>query len=206
MSAPCLWALAKQDGVGSKSVETLIKIHLVSLDAFLKQKNGLSKEEIELIAEEIMGMYGGALNFADIHVIFRNAKIGKYGELYGNLSCMKIMKWFEEYFSERCNKAYEINLQKDIEKYKRPTNLEGDELLRRMGYVIGEDGRVCVDAHGNAMVDKKQVPKNTTKPTQSKPKSNTDKDAEYRAWKAQYIAQKMREAQGVSYTEINEQQ
>lgn len=123
--------------------------HLVELDAFLKQKKGLSKSEIILIADEVMEKYGGMLNFADIYVIFRKAKLGEYGELYESLSCAKVMKWFNDYADERMNIAYEMNKKKDRELYADiQSSTEKDQYgnLARIGYVINPDGSLTVSA------------------------------------------------------------
>ena len=141
--SPCLKQLARKVGCNQSMVETLLKMHIIALDAFLKQKNGLSRDEIELAAEEIMDTYGGTLTFADIHVVFRNAKLGRYGELYERLSCAKIISWFASYVSERQNMAYQLNLQNDRARYSG--NSTDDNTLYRLGYRLNADGRMVLD-------------------------------------------------------------
>lgn len=191
VNAPCLRALARQDGVNIRMVETLLKMHLVSLDAFLKQKNGLTVEEIELIAEEVMSNYGCALNFADIHVIFRNAKIGKYGELYNSLSCAKILKWFEEYFSDRCNRAYELNREADKLRYGNVVK-SGNDALKALGYAFDEDGRLMTNKDGSAVVDHTKLAENNAKRKAEEERiakakqKQVNKDNDYLRWKLDY--------------------
>ena len=174
INLPCLRQLAKQDGVNQNMVVTLLKIHLVALDAFLKQKNGLSQDEVELIAEEVMQKYGGMLNFADIHVIFRNAKLGRYGELFNQLSCAKVMKWFDDYSDERCNKAYQKNLNADKAMYGVSGGKDRKQVLESLGYKICEDGAIVVDNKKVALMNSKRQP-------QPQPK----KDDEYEKIKVQ---------------------
>lgn len=159
----CLLALAREQGCNRSIVEALFKLHLISLDSFLRQKDGLTPDQIEFIAEEVMSSYGGMLNFADIHVIFRNAKLGKYGELYNQLSAVKIMRWFSEYADQRCNMAYQINLQKDREAYSGNKTPSAEEALRNLGYKIGEDGKIMTDEQGKILFDKKVIENNDKK-------------------------------------------
>lgn len=120
-STPHLLALARERGCGREAVESLLKLHIFALDKFLKQKSGLTHEEIDLAAEEIISRYGGMLTFADIHVVFRNAKLGKYGELYNQLTCAKVIKWFDEYAGERMDKAEAMNRNADMQTYGPPS-------------------------------------------------------------------------------------
>lgn len=169
------------EGCNQQSVEVLLKMHLVALDKFLKPKNGLSREEVELVTEEVFSKYGGMVSFADIHVVFRNAKLGKYGELYNNLSCGKIMKWFDDYVEERCEVAYEMNRQVDREKYGHSANRDGRTVLHNMGYRIGEDGRICIDKNVVAANNAKW--KAEQERVKAEQKSKCDADNEYMRWK-----------------------
>lgn len=58
-----------------------------------------------------------SLNIADINLIFRNAKLGRYGKIYDRLDGQIILEWFDRYFDERCNAAAEQSIQ-EAEKYK----------------------------------------------------------------------------------------
>ncbi len=185
VKAPSLKCLSKKDGCNEAQVKALIMAHLISLDAFLKQKNGLSTGEIELIAEEVMDVYGYMLNFADINVIFRNAKLGKYGELYGQLSCAKVIKWFEEYANIRSKTAYEMNLKADRERYSSTKPIDEQKMMSNLGYSIDKDGRMVIDPQKvekrNALIAERQ--KKESEERQAK----IDKDNDYLRWKLEYL-------------------
>lgn len=185
VEAPSLKCLSKKDGCNEEQVKALIMAHLISLDAFLKQKNGLSTEEIELIADEVMDVYGYMLNFADINVIFRNAKLGKYGELYGQLSCAKVVKWFEDYSNLRCETAYEMNRRADSAMYGVTQGKSEREILSNLGYSIDKDGHMVIDQdkvkERNARIAEKQ--KKESEERQAKIK----KDNDYLRWKLEYL-------------------
>lgn len=142
--SPSLLSLTRREGVSRRAVQTLIKLHLVALDAFLKQKNGLTVDEIELIAEEVMEKYGWVLTMADVFLIFRNAKVGRYGELYNKLTCAKVICWFDDYATERCNTAEQMSRADDEHRaadYHVPEGFSLDSL----GYTKDDDGIWRVD-------------------------------------------------------------
>lgn len=51
------------------------------------------------------------LNIADINLIFKNAKMGRYGKQYDRLDGQLILQWFELYFDERCEEAAENSIR-----------------------------------------------------------------------------------------------
>ncbi len=191
--APSLMRLSRTDGCSREQVEALIMAHLLALDAFLKQKNGLSTEEVMLIAEEVVNTYGYMLTFADINVIFRNAKLGKYGELYGNLSCPKIMKWFEQYASERCNTAEQMSYNADRAKYGSTQGRSGNEVLKSLGYAFDEDGKILINKNGSAVVDHDKLEADRArreaerKRKEEERRAVVEKEAGYLRWKQEYL-------------------
>jgi hypothetical protein len=91
---------------GEKMVETVIKLYLVELCELVNLKRPLTEKQIDTIAAEVVASYYN-LNIADIHVIFRKAKNGDFGNLYESLDMPKVMSWFADYFDERCEIAAE---------------------------------------------------------------------------------------------------
>ena len=120
------------------TVTTLIKLHLVALDAFLKQKTGLTPDEIDLIADEVMQTYSAHLTFADINLIFRNAKLGRYGEFYQNLTAAKVMRWFDEYVDRRMEAGYELSQRRDRERFSAPAG-QRTALMQNIAECLGSD-------------------------------------------------------------------
>jgi len=133
--------LASKEGVTRRNVEALVKLHLVALDAFLKQKDGLTIGEIELITDEVMNRYGWVFTIADIYVIFRNAKLGRYGELYNKLTAAQVMGWFESYNVERNNSSIATGADPD---YNFDGSRAGGVTAKELGYTIDNEGRIVV--------------------------------------------------------------
>ena len=185
--APSLYNLSKE--VDRNMLETLLKMHIVALDIFLKQKDGLTIGEIELIVDEIMSAYSH-LSFADINVIFRNAKIGKYGDLYQQLSCAKIIRWFEMYANERADKALDESLRDE----RAENGIKPDpNTLRGLGYKVDENGNPILDERGRPMLDKDVIKENNDKrkaieeERKRKIQWQIDKDNGFMKWKAEYL-------------------
>lgn len=86
---------------GNAKIEAIIKLHLIDLCENVNLKRPLRDAQVDNIAREIVAEYY-SLTVADIHVIFRKAKTGEYGEFYESLDMPKVMGWFREYFADRC--------------------------------------------------------------------------------------------------------
>jgi hypothetical protein len=111
---PSLRRLANENNCDT--VKDMLRLQFKQFDAYMNAKSGLTEEAIELLTDEIFTMYGHILSFADINLIFRNAKLGRYGELYNQLSSMKIMQWFDKYVDEKLNTAEKLSQDKDNER------------------------------------------------------------------------------------------
>lgn len=196
-ATPKLATLAKQHG---DTLEVVLKLNIAALDKALKNKEGLTPDEIELIADEVLTKWGHLLTFADVALIFRNAKLGRYGETYQQLTAAKVVKWFDDYADERMNRAYELNREADRMRYEVRRN-EGDDrqVLEAMGYVIDEDGRLKFtrgDAESgrksSLMVDMDRVFANDEKRAERGKKiaeerqKKIDSDNEYVRWRQEY--------------------
>jgi hypothetical protein len=101
---PCMLAMAHQPD-NEENVVSLVVLNIAALNEFLHLNNPLSEAEIEALAEKIVYDYGGALSFADLHLILENAKNGRYGKFYERLSSVDVLSWFDKWFNERCNEA-----------------------------------------------------------------------------------------------------
>ena len=134
---PALMTLARQSD--EKQVKNMLFLNIAAFDKFLHLKNPLSETEADFIVEQLLDEFGGALTMADVHLVLRNAKAGKYGKFYERLSAPDILQWFRDYYSERLEAAYQNNLNADRRKH----NGTGDnQVLARLGYKLDEDGRV----------------------------------------------------------------
>lgn len=94
--------------VGNEKTEALIKIYLVRMNELLDLKKGLSEEAISEIAATLVQDYY-ALTMVDVAFVLQQALKGKYGEFYDSLNMPKVLKWFEQYFDDRCNQAEQMS-------------------------------------------------------------------------------------------------
>ncbi len=172
VKAKSIGAVMQEVGVDEAEMRKVLRLHILALDVYLKLKNGLSAEEVEDIVSEVMKTYKYILTFADLHVIFTNAREGRYGELYEKLTAPKVIGWIVEYERLRSRTAYEINLAND---YERNTSRLAD-----MGYILSE----CGDVLG---IDKRQ--QEDFRGRDPRTQESRRADAGYEVWKAQARAQ-----------------
>lgn len=103
--------------LGEKKAAAYIKLWLIDLNASLNLTKALTEYQIEETARLVLGEFWG-LTIADVNIVFKNAKLGVYGNLYGALSMDKIFNWFRSYLEERLEVAAEIAQEKhDSFKY-----------------------------------------------------------------------------------------
>ena len=142
---PCMLSIRRNSGDGGRKMLAVIKLNIAALDRFLHLKNPLSEEEIVFVSEQIVEEFGGALTFADVHLVLKDAKAGKYGKFYERLSAPDIINWFRDYFDKRLDSAYELNRQQDKSTYGGVSSAtEKDQYanLARLGYGINPDGTI----------------------------------------------------------------
>lgn len=99
-SVPAIAVIGKV--YGRDKAELLIKAFLFDLEDFLDFDKKMNSVQTNFIATEILTRYS-ALTLADIQLVFRNAKSGMYGEFFGRIAPDRVLKWFADYWEERCN-------------------------------------------------------------------------------------------------------
>ncbi len=101
---------------GEDFIQAYIEGWIVNLREFVNVGNKMTDDQTSETAMLIVDEYYN-LNLADINFIFKNAKIGKYGQIYGRLDGQIILTWFDEHFNKRCGVAADNSIQ-ESEKYK----------------------------------------------------------------------------------------
>ncbi len=114
---------------GAQKVETIIKLYLVELSELVNLTRPLREKQIEAIAAEVVSTYY-ALTIADIHVIFRRARNGEFGELYESLDMPKVMRWFSDYFAERCEAAANNSIREAERNYDKGGNITAERMQK----------------------------------------------------------------------------
>ena len=80
----------------------LIGVHIIQLVNALNVANTLTSDQLVQAARLLSDEYW-YLTLADLKVIFTNAMLGKYGELYNRLDVQVISGWFAQYSLARTN-------------------------------------------------------------------------------------------------------
>lgn len=110
---------------GSKATERIIKLYMIELTELVNLKRPLTEKQIDTIAMEVVVRHY-AMTIADVHVIFKKAINGEFGDFYESLDVPKVMKWFDLYFDERC----EIGAQDSINSqfYDKGGNITSERM------------------------------------------------------------------------------
>ena len=155
---PCMLSIKRNSGDDGKKMLAVIKLNIAALDRFLHLKNPLSEEEIVFVSEQIVEEFGGALTFADVHLVLKDAKAGKYGKFYERLSASDILEWFRTYYDKRLDAAYELNRRQDKSEYGSVQSEYKN--LARLGYGINSDGTIGINSQRveqiNAEIERKR--------------------------------------------------
>lgn len=112
---------------GFEAIEDIIKLYLIDLSENVNLKRPLRPAQADSIAREVVAEYY-SLTIADVHVIFRKAKTGEYGEFYESLDTPKVMSWFREYFADRC--ATGANISMATQFYDKGGNLTPERMTK----------------------------------------------------------------------------
>lgn len=183
---PVLRAIAKQGEEESKKLSAMIFLNVAAFNKFLHLKNPLSNEEADFIVEQIIDEFGYALTMADVYVVFRNAKAGKYGSFYERLSAPDILGWFREYYSARLDAAEAYNLNKDRRQYRKG----GENPLLALVYSM-KDGRMVIDPEKVAAINERQ--KSEREAEAARIQRKIDEDNAYAKYKASFILKHIEE-------------
>lgn len=98
LSTPSLGSVNRTYGV--KKTMAYIKLWLLDLCQSVNLKRPLTETQIDETALLIVTEFNN-ITLADTYLVFKNAKMGKYGSFYESLDCPKVITWFTEYLEER---------------------------------------------------------------------------------------------------------
>ena len=101
---------------GANKIEAYLKLWFIRLNASLDLRKPLTELQIDDCAMLLVDNFY-SLNMVDVSLVMKRAIMGYYGELYDSLGTNKIMKWFRDYFDEKCEVAAIIS-QREHDKLK----------------------------------------------------------------------------------------
>jgi len=119
-------ALLKKE-IGERPLVSYISIWIVNFVSFLNISKSMSIEQINSTSEFILLEYP-ALNLADVNLVFKFAKIGRFGQIYDRIDGQIILCWFEKYFTERCQFAAERSIN-EAQSFKGDNSPSFDKVV-----------------------------------------------------------------------------
>lgn len=123
---PTLGSINRQFGVDF--TQAYIEGWIVNLREFINVGKKMSDQQTQETAMLIIENYP-SLKIADINLIFKRAKLGKFGSMYDRLDGQLILSWFEVYFNERCEAAANISMR-EADRFKTGRNETFDEITK----------------------------------------------------------------------------
>ncbi|CVK17137.1 hypothetical protein Ga0061079_1175 [Apibacter mensalis] len=142
--------------LGATKIESYLKLWIIDLNSTLDLKKPFTEVQIDKLAFLILDEYK-ALNIADIHLVFK--RIITQAEVYDRISIPTVMKWFNDYFNERCDCGEEMSYQEYLQKKEPP--------------VMDYERSSCRDIRGEiqqakTFVNQENIRKTTSKTRQKK--------------------------------------
>ena len=122
---------------GDVPVRAYLAVWIMGLNESINCKRPLKESQIDTCADLIVEEYSW-VTIADINLVFKWAKMGRYGELFETMSIDKILGWFNDYYSERCEIAGEISRKKAEERKRSEASGEGNVLSGGMIELLKE--------------------------------------------------------------------
>jgi hypothetical protein len=122
IQAPTLKVLEKQ--YGKDDLATLVSFMILQTARFFNLGNNLSEEQALETAYLMLQNYPHE-TIEDFTLMFREAKKGKYGELYNRLDGQIIFKWMEKYLEEKA-----IYREKQHQKQKASNPVQEPDLMK----------------------------------------------------------------------------
>ena len=105
---PSLVSIGKK--FGDDFILAYIEGWIVNLREFVNVGKKMTDSQCQETAIYILDEYFN-LSIADINLIFKNAKTGKYGPMYDHLDGQMILSWFDQHFNDRCIAAANISIR-----------------------------------------------------------------------------------------------
>ncbi|GFR84417.1 hypothetical protein ElyMa_002416800 [Elysia marginata] len=127
--------------MGNKKVAAVLKLHLLQMNDLLDLNKPLSGAQIDYVAEQVLVQHK-TLTMVDIHLVCKRALNGVYGEFYERLNPPKVLKWFADYFEERCRAAVQMRETAHVQFKESPHDERSSEVMSVKEWRKNKEARV----------------------------------------------------------------
>jgi hypothetical protein len=135
-NAPTIGAFNREKG--KSFTEGLVMGWLAYLNSMLNLNKPMTDDQIEMCAVTITEEFYG-LKMSDLTLLFKNIIEGKHGEFYESLSPAKVLSFFRQYFTDRCELAEQQSLREHYDDKAKNDNLNFSSNVKRI-YQTGAGG------------------------------------------------------------------
>jgi len=102
--------------LGEEKTLAYVELLIVNTNEFFNIKDKMRPSQIKETAQMILEEYY-FFSLLEVIYVFKEAKKGRYGEIYNSLDGSKIMKWFASYADDRLQEA-ERQSEQEASKFK----------------------------------------------------------------------------------------
>jgi hypothetical protein len=142
LTAPILRSLEAK--YGKDDLATVIAYQIMQTAAFFNLGNNIREDQALETAYLILEKYP-AETLQDFTLVFKNAKTGRYGELYNRLDGQTIFKWIEAYLEQKAEYREQLHQQQKVQGFQQDqearllieTKMEGKPVLDALKEGIG---------------------------------------------------------------------
>lgn len=114
---------------GEEFTQAYIETWIVNICEFVNIGKNMTPSQIYETALMIMDLYP-YYKLSDINLVFKNAKIGVYGQIYDRLDGQIILSWFAKYNKERCEEAETQSILEAESMKDRDTRINDREIKK----------------------------------------------------------------------------
>ena len=168
LKAPILKNLEAQ--YGKDNLATVIAYQIMQTAAFFNLGNNIREDQALETAYLILEKYPSE-TLEDFTLVFKNAKTGKYGELYNRLDGQTIFKWIEAHLDQKAE------IREQLHQKQKANGIQHDQSTRLMIETKMEEGKSVIDALKEGIGYEKMKKDDET----------------YREYKIRYLASKLKD-------------
>jgi len=128
--------------VGEEQVKLEISAVVVQFIDYIGVRSQFTPSHVDLLVDDLCREFYH-LKVSEVYYVFKEARIGKFGELYNNINPVKIMGWFQLYRDNRDIKAADLSIHKHKRLKGNPGSGRTDEFTP--GQILGNITKNIID-------------------------------------------------------------
>lgn len=136
--------------IGEEKLHLLLSSYFLQFIDYIGVKSQFTPSHVEVLVRDLCDEFYN-LKVSEVAFVLKQARLGKFGELYNNINPVKIMAWFQMYRERRLEVAGEISAIKSdtikkVTKHERGPMFSEGQRLGKVAEVISKIGKTNEDS------------------------------------------------------------